>query len=143
MSATEVRRGSCLCRSVIYEITGSPLAFRVCNCINCRKATGSAFMSNIFLKKENVFILKGEDKLKRYRDEDTASGIPLDRFFCTECGSNIFLSSSREADDIHIVALGTLDDQETPWIPKREMWPEQRRPWVKGIEVQNKPKAKL
>ena len=52
MSSSTVRSGSCLCKSIKYEIIGDPITFRVCHCMNCRKATGSAFMSNLVFSKE-------------------------------------------------------------------------------------------
>lgn len=45
-----IYHGSCLCHKVQYELTGEPFTFFVCHCVNCRKATGSAFMSNGFFK---------------------------------------------------------------------------------------------
>ena len=55
MTATNsggIRTGSCLCQSIKYTVTGEPLTFRVCHCVNCKKASGSAFMTNAFYKDE-------------------------------------------------------------------------------------------
>lgn len=52
----KVRSGSCLCRSVTYEVTGEPFTMRVCHCGNCQKATGAAFMTNAFFR-DNVCFL--------------------------------------------------------------------------------------
>ncbi|KAF8987041.1 Mss4-like protein [Cyathus striatus] len=136
------RHGSCLCKAVKYEVTGDPVTLRVCHCVNCRKATGSAFMTNAFFMEKNVQIVQGADKVKCYRDNETKDGFPLDRFFCTECGSNLFLRPTRKESQIKIVALGTLND-EVNWFPRMEMFPEQKRAFVHGIEVDRTPKAKL
>lgn len=44
--------GSCLCGNVKYTITGTPSLNVVCHCINCKKASGSAFMANGMYKEE-------------------------------------------------------------------------------------------
>ncbi|KAF8149149.1 Mss4-like protein [Crassisporium funariophilum] len=142
-SSAPVRSGSCLCKSIKYEIYGDPITFRVCHCANCRKASGSAFLSNIFFDAKNVRVLQGDDYLKSYRDCDTASGSPLDRYFCTECGSNVFLGSvSKAGSSLRIVTMGTLDT-EVEWLPHKELFPEQKRKWVEGINISSKVRAKL
>ena len=59
--------------------------------------------------------MAGEDSLKFYADPGTASGTPLNRYFCVNCGSNVFLRSqikelNGKKNDLHIIALGTLDE---------------------------------
>jgi len=136
--SSTLRSGSCLCKSIKYETIGDPIRFAICHCMNCKKATGSAFMSNIFFSKEKVRVLGGEEHLTFYRDTDTASGFPLDRYFCINCGSNVFLQSSQpRGKTIRIVTLGSLDNP-TDWVPKVEVWPEHRQHWIKGIDLQKK-----
>ncbi|KAF5327485.1 hypothetical protein D9619_005132 [Psilocybe cf. subviscida] len=144
--ATTVRTGSCLCGSVRYEITGDPFSFRVCHCQNCRKATGSAFMTNGFFQGKQVHITQGKDTLRSYADPETATGVPLHRYFCSKCGSNVLLRSEASLpenitgprSDVAIVALGTVD-KDHPWKPRVELWPELRRPFVTAIDT-TKPK---
>ncbi|TFK21244.1 hypothetical protein FA15DRAFT_85531 [Coprinopsis marcescibilis] len=137
--------GSCLCKAVQYTLKGSkPLEIRVCHCVNCRKATGSAFMTNSFWFNQDFEITKGKDLLRAYRDEETASGIPIDRYFCSVCGSNIYLQSSHKKNKWVVVGLGTLDSEEcSRWGPHKELFPEQRRTWIQGIELKNKVNPKL
>ncbi|KAF9522451.1 Mss4-like protein [Crepidotus variabilis] len=144
MSSTLViRRGSCICKAVRYTITGDPITFRVCHCSHCKKASGSAFLANAFFEEKNLQIVEGRDSLTTYPDMGTSSGHPLERFFCNKCGSNVFLRSlAPEAvkKNLRIVALGTLDD-EVDWLPRKELFPENRRLYLKGIELS--PKSKL
>jgi hypothetical protein len=62
---------------------------------------------------QQLNIIDGKDKLKGYKDHVTQSGVPLNRQFCTVCGSNVFINST--APDAEkkfiIVALGTLDEE--------------------------------
>ncbi|KIM37280.1 hypothetical protein M413DRAFT_50864, partial [Hebeloma cylindrosporum] len=87
----KVRTGSCLCKAIKYTVAGEPLTFRVCHCVNCKKASGSAFMTNAFYKDENVTINQGSDLLKIFEDTQTQSGFPMLRYFCSECGSSLFM----------------------------------------------------
>lgn len=60
---------------------------------------------------QKIRVVQGEDKLKFYADSNTAAGVVLNRYFCSECGSNIFLRSPGTGNDVGIIALGTLDDE--------------------------------
>ncbi|KXN93073.1 hypothetical protein AN958_10499 [Leucoagaricus sp. SymC.cos] len=105
-------------------------------------------------------MISGQEKLRIFRDTDTASGTPLDRYFCTVCGSNVILATGdpEKSKRIVIVALGTLDE-DIHWcklplamippldnisllVPKEEFFPEQKRHWVAGIN-KTQTKAKL
>ncbi|KAF6756945.1 Mss4-like protein, partial [Ephemerocybe angulata] len=81
--------GSCLCKAVRYELEGEPVWFRVCHCVNCRKVTGAAFMANVLFPAKSFRITQGEGDLRVYEDGETASGVPMQRWFCGGCGSNV------------------------------------------------------
>jgi len=136
--STTIRRGSCLCGAIQYELTGEPVTFRVCHCTNCRKASGSAFMSNAFFRPKNVRILQGEEALRKYHDANTKTGFALERQFCNECGGNLFLRPLREGGDVIIASAGAIDG-DVNWLVKTEMFSEEKRFWVNGINMQ-KPK---
>ncbi|PPQ69274.1 hypothetical protein CVT25_005931 [Psilocybe cyanescens] len=143
--ATKVRTGSCLCKTVKYTVVGDPLTFRVCHCYNCKKASGSAFMTNVFFTEDKLHIVEGEEKLNVYHDKETSSGNILSRYFCSQCGSNVFLQSSDKlavARKIRIIAAGTLDE-DFDWVPKTQLWPELKSHFVHGIETTKKDKPKL
>ena len=98
--------------------------------------------------------MEGEEHLRCYQDKDTKSGFPLERYFCINCGSNVFLQSYQQA--IRIIALGSLDSptdwgtslcplfntniqlQCIPLVPKTELWSEHRQHWINGIKLQKK-----
>ena len=60
-------KGSCLCGSVKYELSGEPTRFYHCHCERCRRATGTGHASNIMVKVDNFTWLTGETLLKRYK----------------------------------------------------------------------------
>ena len=51
--------GSCLCGSVNYKSNSDPIVIQNCHCDQCRKATGSVYLTNLFIKEEN-FEITGE-----------------------------------------------------------------------------------
>ncbi|KAJ3548996.1 hypothetical protein NMY22_g1044 [Coprinellus aureogranulatus] len=131
--ATEVARtGSCLCKRVRYEISGDPLAFRICHCVNCRKATGSAFMANAFFLGKNLNIVTGRNDLRSYEDAETASGSPIKRWFCASCGSNVYMEPTNpKAATLVVLQSGGIDgDAVSEWVPDGEWFTEQKRKWV-------------
>ena len=54
--------GGCLCGSIRNEIDAKPFRIANCHCDDCRKATGSAYATNLFLKEEQIKILQGTPK---------------------------------------------------------------------------------
>jgi len=93
-------------------------------------------MSNGFFSRDQVRVIKGKEKVKVFEDKKTTSGVALARQFCSECGSSVFITSTdpEQSKKFIIVALGTLD-QETDWLPKAELFADQRRHWVNGIHL--------
>lgn len=135
--APKVRKGSCLCRSVRYQVTGEPFTVRVCHCQNCKKATGGAFLTlgyfndkvcilsdslyaafslpPLCLGIQDINVTDGESHMHIFADQGTSSGVPLHRYFCSKCGSNLFLRSEIKNEGgrkIGIIAVGTIDDEE-------------------------------
>ncbi|KAJ7579593.1 hypothetical protein C8J56DRAFT_796308, partial [Mycena floridula] len=71
-----------------FKPTGEPFHFFVYHCSNCKQASGSSFMANVMFKESR--------SLKTYKDADTQSGgSTLMRSFCPNCGSSLFIDSSK------------------------------------------------
>ena len=96
--------GSCLCGTVTYRYQASPQQFHLCHCSLCRKVSGSAHASNIFVLPQHFEWLSGEDRWKRF---DLPSGKWFSTAFCCECGSRVPWLS-RDGKSL-IIPAGTLD----------------------------------
>ena len=97
--------GSCLCGSVTYEITGNMGVFQYCHCSRCRKFTGSAYASNLFVSPKDFRWLTGEALVQRYDPDHTRY---FATSFCKKCGSSLpWLSKSGK---VVIIPAGTLDE---------------------------------
>ena len=79
-------RGSCLCGSVQYEISGEAKKFYHCHCKRCRKATGTGHASNLLVKPGSIKWLKGEESIKGYK---VPEAIRFTNRFCSVCGGRV------------------------------------------------------
>ena len=96
--------GSCLCGKVTYEIRGNLGIFQYCHCSRCRKVTGSAFASNLFVSPADFEWLGGGELVGRYELE---SAKYFSTCFCKNCGSSLpWLAKTGKAV---VVPAGTLD----------------------------------
>ena len=116
-------KGSCLCGKVGYEITDHRGVFQYCHCSRCRKFTGSAHASNLFVKKEDFNWKSGEQFISRYEPDDTKY---FATSFCKNCGSSLpWLEKSGRT---MVVGAGTLDDD--PKIkPQWNIFVASKAPW--------------
>ena len=96
--------GSCLCGKVSYQISGNLGIFQYCYCSLCRKATGSAHASNVFVAPGQFKWTEGENFVSAFFPETSKY---FGTAFCNCCGSPLpWFSKSGKAV---IVPAGTLD----------------------------------
>jgi hypothetical protein len=115
-------RGSCLCRSIEYEVTAELGDFGYCHCTSCRKASGSAHGANAPVDRANFRLLRGADTLREYQSSPGKF-----RAFCSRCGSPIFAYIEATRDVIRL-RLGSLD---TPFAkqPKAHTFVSDKAEW--------------
>jgi hypothetical protein len=103
--ADERLEGSCLCGAVTYEIKAPFLRFAHCYCSRCRKATGSAHASKLYIAPEQFAWTSGQDEVVRF-DLPTARSFATT--FCRRCGAPLphHTRSGREI----VVPAGSLDN---------------------------------
>lgn len=97
--------GSCLCGKVSYQLHGNLGIFQYCYCSLCRKATGSAHASNLFVSPDQFKWSSGEDLVATYFPESTKY---YGTAFCKNCGS--FLPWFSKSGKAVIVPAGSLND---------------------------------
>jgi len=116
-------RGSCLCGSVAYVVTGPIRRAWNCHCSRCRKARAAAFASNLMTKADGVRFTRGEELLESYRVPDAKF---FTQRFCRICGSPM----PRVAAEYGVagVPMGSLDDD--PGIrPQAHVFVASKAPW--------------
>ncbi len=98
--------GGCLCGAIRYEVSGEPLRMVSCHCDNCRKATGAAFATNIFVKADDLSITQGTPSTYQHKAD---SGNLMTKEFCANCGSQLF-GSGAARPGIKNIKVGSIDD---------------------------------
>ena len=117
--------GQCLCGAIKYELKSEPAMTGICHCKNCQRQAGSAFSTLAAVPKAD-FEMTGNPKL--YEDSDTASGNPVQRYFCDNCGSPIYSAIVSQPDNVFL-KTGTLDDTSS-WNPQFQVWCDSKQDWV-------------
>jgi hypothetical protein len=120
------REATCHCGQLRLAVTGEPFAVSICNCLACKRRTGSAFGMQAAFRTENVRI-EG-----RYRDYSRMSD-EADRkehvfHFCPECGSQVFYTEPTEPDLV-VVSVGSFADPAFP-APTESGYDSRRHPWI-------------
>ena len=120
-------QGGCVCGEVEYEITPPFRVFQYCHCSRCRKFTGSAHASNIFVPVEQFRWIKGEDSVGRYEHPEAKYWATC---FCKNCGSS--LPWLVQGGGNVVVPAGTLDDD--PEIePQQNIFWEDKATWYTPV----------
>ena len=98
-------RGGCLCGAIRYAVKSDPVRVAHCHCDDCRKATGSSFATNVFVKQDDLVVLQGSPRSYRHTAD---SGATMTKEFCGDCGSQLFGLNSAQPNSLRIRA-GVLD----------------------------------
>ena len=115
--------GRCLCGEVRYQLTGEPAWAVHCHCSRCRKTSGTAFASNLFVPFDALRYTQGEDHLRSYKPPEAKQ---FTHFFCELCGSSLpFASATRGFVG---VPMGSLDD-DPHYSPQAHIFVESKAPW--------------
>jgi len=119
--------GSCLCGEVGYEITGPFSLFQYCHCSRCRKFSGSAHASNLFVAPERFKWTRGEERVGRFEHPDAKYFATC---FCKNCGSS--LPWANQTQTVIVVPAGTLDAD--PGIrPSQNIYWDSRADWYEDV----------
>ncbi len=99
--------GSCLCGQLHYAGETDIMGAMSCHCDACRKATGAAYTTNLFVADADITVT-GET-LEYVHQAD--SGSTLTKINCAKCGSpTLGRNSNREG--ILVLRAGTVDQKD-------------------------------
>jgi hypothetical protein len=110
------RSGGCLCGAVRYEVEGEPLRAGLCHCADCRKESGSVFVT---------FAVWPRGAFRHSGDTASFQG----RSFCPACGGRLFCLTRDEAE----IRLGSLDSAPMEIAPVHELWVKRRESWLHAL----------
>lgn len=98
-------KGSCLCGAVEFQVSPPFKMFQYCHCSRCRKFTGTAHASNLFVDPSQLTWTQGEDNVATFALPDTKY---FGTAFCKTCGSSLPWQAQNVANVV--IPAGTLDE---------------------------------
>jgi hypothetical protein len=97
-----MHKGSCLCGSIKFKISGKIGIGEMCHCTQCRKWTGHVLASTEVPR--DAISIEGEENIKWYH-----SSKKVRRGFCSQCGSPLFFDPiDKEKHNWISVSLGAF-----------------------------------
>jgi hypothetical protein len=121
-----LRSGSCLCGAIAFTANcENVLRAAHCHCLDCRKATGSAFATVVAIPRNDLTLVRGAPKAW------TVTGMSgeVTREFCGRCGSPLF-SASTGSPGVIFIKAGAFDGAD--WIePAIACWTSRELPWAR------------
>ena len=115
-------KGSCLCGSVRYEISGPIRSPRYCHCVNCRKFSGTAFAAWGLIEASQLTVATSESGVTKY---DSGGGL---RVFCSRCGAPLWYEPG-SMPQFRGIPLGAIDEGGVP-KPEMRVWTKSNVSWA-------------
>jgi len=117
--------GGCLCGRLRWEASAPPRASVLCHCDTCRRATGSGAVGWLIFPRQAFRFVSGEPRT--YHTDTDA-----DRTFCTACGTPLTYHQHSDRPQDMDVTIGSADDGDA-WPPTRDVFLEEKLPWVAAV----------
>jgi hypothetical protein len=118
-------KGRCFCGSVEYELTSPIQDTYYCHCRDCQYMSGSSFRVLGIVGGNSINFKSGELSEFKHKTQD---GSVMIRYFCPECGTPLYNTSTR-FKDIQMLCVNTLDDPEAV-RPSMEIWATSKVSWA-------------
>ncbi|QPJ61609.1 MAG: GFA family protein [Candidatus Nitronauta litoralis] len=96
-------KGSCLCKTIHFEIDGDFDNFYFCHCDRCRKDSGSAHAANLFSSTAKLKWISGQENIQTFILPSTQHI----KSFCITCGSA--MPNILNGGKLLMVPAGALD----------------------------------
>jgi hypothetical protein len=127
--SVDKRTGSCACGSLKITVTGDPSRVYACACLECQRATGSAFSYRARFLKEAITHIEGDRRVWR-RGSD--AGRWVEQTFCPTCGTLVYMEGEALPGAI-VVSVGCFADM-TFAPPAAVFWASRRHLWYNPTE---------
>ncbi|MET0291776.1 MAG: GFA family protein [Steroidobacteraceae bacterium] len=114
-------KGSCLCGTLQYELTGPILSLTHCHCARCRRQNGAPFTTYAAVALEDLRWVSGESEI---RAQSVPPGGP--RPFCVTCGAPAPLAFPQAG--VALIPMGTLEGDPGP-VPQSHVFTDSKAPW--------------
>ena len=122
-AGTAELRGGCRCGAVRWKARGPLLLHYKCHCLDCQRTSGAGAVALSWLRSEG-FAYTGEAPSSSVTT--SASGRPMTRRFCPQCGSLVALDMA--VPGLMAVSATGLAEPDA-FAPACEIWTSRARPW--------------
>ena len=122
--------GGCHCGAIRYEADVDPDRAMICHCADCQRISGSAYRPILPVSEDQFTLVSGEPK-SYVKTADSGNLRP--QFFCAECGSHIYATSTDPYPRMFNLRLGTVDQREQI-APRKQIWTRSAQQWATNIE---------
>ena len=119
-----IREAKCSCGALTARAEGEPTRNSVCDCLDCKRRTGSAFAWNATYEEGRVKVQGSSASFTRTSED----GFWVRDHFCPTCGTRIFYAIERRPGMISI-PVGAFADPDFP-PPTVEVYGERRCSWL-------------
>jgi len=127
--------GSCLCGGIRFEFTKSAGPFELCHCRRCRKVSGSAFFSGLYVRIEDFRLVEGRELITTYEAPILREPPAYRVSFCRRCGSSVpnpdaipTQQRTRGRSGLVEIPAGLLDE-DPGTTPDKHIFIELKSPW--------------
>jgi hypothetical protein len=124
MSTNNTFEGGCSCSKLRYRMNIDPLIVHACHCRQCQRVTGSAFVLNAIIEKDQVDVLSGN--IGQYHFPGTFHTA----FFCPECVTYVWSQyNGGSLGSCWFVRVGSLDEPDR-LPPDVHIFTSSKQPWI-------------
>lgn len=104
-AATAARTAACACGELRLTAYGEPLGVYACACLECQRATGSAFSYRARYATDRIAV---DGEPRRWRRGSDA-GRWVEHCFCARCGSLLYMAAEALPDAV-VISVGAFAD---------------------------------
>ena len=115
-----------MCGGVRFEFTKPAGPFELCHCTRCRKVTGSAFFSGLYVRVEDFRLVEGNELITTYEAPILREPPAYRVSFCSRCGSPV--PNPVGGSGLLEIPAGLLDD-DPAMKPDKHIFVELKSPW--------------
>ena len=118
-----------MCGGIRFEFTKPAGPFELCHCSRCRKVTGSAFFSGLYVRVEDFRLVEGKELITTYEAPILREPPAYRVSFCSRCGSPVpNPEPPTRLGAVLEIPAGLLDD-DPEMKPDKHIFVELKSPW--------------
>ena len=122
--------GRCTCGAVKFKLNAEPMMVHACHCSQCQRVTGSAFVMNAVIEKNQLELITGTPASCHFE------GTSHTAYYSGDCGTYVW-SQYGGLGTCWFVRVGTLEDPGS-LPPNVHIFTSTKQPWLEipdGVPV--------